>query len=254
MRAAALALVLLAGFSFAAERNAPAQTTPAHTTPGATTHAVVVEAPSTLPALARTRLSRSLEAAARHDSHVWRDTPPLNDDGTVNGYVEISRGDRRKWEFDMGANRRTIDRTIAVDVGGYPVNYGFIPQTVSYDGDPFDVLVLGPAIEGGRLVRGVIVGVMHMEDEKGLDSKVVISPTGRDGQPGYPLTAAERQRIGDYFDRYKAHEAGKFSKVPGWGGVPEALSYIATTHAFFTTCRGHEEEASCTLATAPSTR
>ena len=40
--------------------------------------------------------------AARHATHVWRDTPPMNADGTVNGYVEIARGDRRKWEFDMG--------------------------------------------------------------------------------------------------------------------------------------------------------
>ena len=232
-RAAALAVVLLTVPAAAAERDA--------------------RAPATLPAQASTQLSRSLEGAERHPSHVWRDTPPLNDDGTVNGYVEISRGDRRKWEFNMGANRRAIDRTIPAEVGGYPVNYGFVPQTVSYDGDPFDVLVLGPAIEGGRLVRGVIVGLMHMEDEKGLDSKVVISPAGKDGQPLYPLTAAERQRIGGYFDRYKAHESGKFSKVPGWGGVSEGLSYITTTHAFFTTCRGHEEY-SCTLATAPSTR
>jgi inorganic pyrophosphatase len=153
----------------------------------------------------------------------------------------------------MGANRLALDRTIPADVGGYPVNYGFVPQTVSYDGDPFDVLVLGPAIEGGRLVRGVIVGLMHMQDEKGLDSKVVISPAGKDGQPRYPLTAADRRRIGGYFDRYKARETGKFSNVPGWGGVSEGLSYVATTHAFFTTCRGHEEY-SCTLATAPSTR
>ena len=140
--------------------------------------------PTTLPVQATTELDRSLEAASRHRLHVWRDTPPRNADGTVNGYVEIPRGDRRKWEFDMGANRRALDRTIPAEVGGYPVNYGFVPQTVSYDGDPFDVLVLGPAIEGGRLVRGVIVGVMRMEDEKGLDSKVVISPAGPDGPAG----------------------------------------------------------------------
>ena len=231
--AAALAVVIMAGAALGAGRD--------------------TRAPATLPAQASTQLSRSLEGAARHRSHVWRDTPPLNDDGTVNGYVEISRGDRRKWEFDMGANRRAIDRTIPAEIGGYPVNYGFVPQTVSYDGDPFDVLVLGPAIEGGSLVRGVIVGLMHMEDEKGLDSKVVIAPAGKDGQPRYSLTAAERHRIGGYFDRYKAHETGKFSNVPGWGGAAEGLSYVTTTHAFFTTCRGHEEY-SCTLAGQPATR
>jgi hypothetical protein len=56
--------------------------------------------------------STSLEAAAGHARHIWRDTPPLNDDGTVNAYIEISRGDRRKWKFDMRANARAIDRVI----------------------------------------------------------------------------------------------------------------------------------------------
>ena len=49
----------------------------------------------------------------------------------------------------MRANARAIDRMMPVDVGGYPVNYGFVPQTISYDGDPFDVLVLGPPLAGG---------------------------------------------------------------------------------------------------------
>ena len=205
-----------------------------------------LRAPATLPVLGTTQLARSLEAAARHASHVWRDTPPVNADGTVNGYVEIARGDRRKWEFDMAANRRAVDRTMPEDVGGYPVNYGFVPQTVSYDGDPFDVLVLGPPIEGGTVVRGVIVGVMRMEDEKGLDSKVVIARLGPDGRPLHPLTAPEQQRIGDYFKRYKQHETGKFSKVPGWGTVAEGRSYVSTTHAFFQKCRAHATR-SCTI-------
>ena len=139
-----------------------------------------------LPASGTTQLSTSLEAATGHPRHIWRDTPPVNDDGTVNAYIEISRGDRRKWEFDMRANARAIDRVIPEDIGGYPVNYGFVPQTVSYDGDPFDALVLGPSLPGGDVVRGVIVGLMYMEDEKGIDSKVVLSPVGQDGTPALP--------------------------------------------------------------------
>ena len=99
------------------------------------------------------------------------------------------------------------------------MNYGFVPQTVSYDGDPFDILVLGPPIAGGSLVRGVIVGLMLMEDEKGLDSKVVVSVAGPDGKPRYPLTRSDQRRIGDYFNRYKRDEPGVFSRVPGWGSV-----------------------------------
>ena len=193
--------------------------------------------PAVLPAVATTALAASLKAAAMHPSHVWRDTAPINGDGTVNGYVEIARGDRRKWEFDMRANVRAIDRMIPVDVGGYPVNYGFVPQTVSYDGDPFDVLVLGPPLPDGRLVKGVIVGVMYMEDEKGLDSKVVISQTDAKGRPRHALTAAVQRDIGDYFKRYKLHEPGAFSRVPGWGSAAEGLAYVRTTHTFFRECR-----------------
>jgi inorganic pyrophosphatase len=192
-------------------------------------------APGELPASASTRLAQSLDAAAGHARHLWRDTPALNDDGSVSAYVEISRGDRRKWEFDMRANAPAIDRMIPADVGGYPVNYGFVPQTVSYDGDPFDALVLGPPLRG--LVRGVIVGLMFMEDEKGLDSKVVLSASDGAGRPTHRLTAADRQRIGDYFKRYKQHEPGAFSKVPGWGSIEDGLAHVKITNAFFRQCR-----------------
>jgi inorganic pyrophosphatase len=200
-----------------------------------------------LPATAAAQLTRSLAASKPHARHVWRDTRPLNEDGTVNGYIEIARGDRRKWEFDMGANQRAIDRVIPEEVGGYPVNYGFVPQTVSYDGDPFDILVLGPPIEGGRLVRGQIVGLMLMDDEKGPDAKVVVSTLDAGGRPQHALTDADRREISDYFRRYKLHEAEKFSRVPGWGSIADGLAWIRTTHRFFEECRG-DSAAPCRLA------
>jgi len=78
---------------------------------GADRHELV---PTTLPVLATTGLDRSLEAASRHASHAWRDTPPLNADGTVNGYVEIPRGDRHKWEFDIPTGRALLDERLRV--------------------------------------------------------------------------------------------------------------------------------------------
>jgi inorganic pyrophosphatase len=189
-----------------------------------------------LPAAAAAQLRKSLAASTTHAEHVWRDTAPRNEDGTVNAYVEISRGDRRKWEFDMAANRRAIDRMIPEQIGGYPVNYGFVPQTVSYDGDPFDVLVLGPPIEGGRMVRGAVVGLMLMEDEKGYDAKVVVSPVVN-GRPTYALAASDRDRISEYFRHYKEFEPANFSKVPGWGSVDDGFALIHVTHAFFAECR-----------------
>jgi inorganic pyrophosphatase len=192
--------------------------------------------PRTLPAEATKRLAESLAAARAHASHVWRDTPPVNADGTVNGYIEIPRGERRKFEFAMKANTRAVDRVMPEDPGGYPVNYGFVPRTISYDGDPFDILVLGPPLPGGELVRGVIVGVMLMEDEKGLDSKVVVSQVDAAGKPRYQLTPADQETIGGYFARYKQHEPGKFSRVTGWGSPAEGLAHVQTTHAFFREC------------------
>lgn len=194
------------------------------------------QVPKELPAAASSQLARSLTAAASHTQHLWRDSPPMNSDGTVNGYIEIPRGDRRKYEFDMSRNTRAIDRVMSEEVGGYPVNYGFVPQTVSYDGDPFDVLVLGPPLPGGKIVRGVIVGLMYMEDEKGLDSKVVLSPMTRDGRARYQLTPQIREEIADYFRRYKRGEPGKSSTVPGWGTVAEGRDLVTTTHAFFREC------------------
>jgi inorganic pyrophosphatase len=193
-------------------------------------------APDVLPPAARAKLVASLEAA-RHPSNYWRDTAPINADGSVNGYVEIALGDRRKWEFDIAANRRALDRVMPADVGGYPINYGFVPQTVSYDGDPFDILVLGPSIPGGAQVHGAVMGVMFMEDEKGLDSKVVVSPTAADGRPLHALTTDVQRQVGDYFRRYKLHEPGAFSRVPGWGTASEGVRLVRTTHAFFRECR-----------------
>jgi inorganic pyrophosphatase len=193
--------------------------------------------PNVLPASAATQLSASLQAATAHPRHIWRDTPPLGDGGTVTAYVEIARGDQRKWEFDMRANARAIDRMIPDDIGGYPVNYGFVPQTVSYDGDPFDALVLGPALPGGEVVHGVIVGLMYMEDEKGPDAKVVLSPVGEGGVPLYQLSVANREDIAEYFRIYKRGEPGKFSRVPGWGSIAEGRAHVMITHAFFRQCR-----------------
>jgi inorganic pyrophosphatase len=202
--------------------------------------------PLTLPAAATRQLATSLEASAGAAFHVWRDIGSLNSDGSVNAYIEIARGDHRKWEFDMRLNARAVDRIMPKQVGGYPVNYGFVPQTVSYDGDPFDAVVLGPPIEGGTLVRGAIVGLLHMTDEKGLDSKVVLALVGADGRPEHRLTDTDRRHMAHYFSRYKRHEAGKFSTVGGWDTPAQGLAFVRVTHAFFRAC-ARRAETICTL-------
>jgi inorganic pyrophosphatase len=190
--------------------------------------------PDRLPAAAAAKLRESLKAASAHKQHRWRDSAPFDGDLVV-GIVEIPRGERRKFEFDMAKNAPAVDRVLPEKIGGYPVNYGIVPQTVSYDGDPFDVLVLGPPIASGQLVKGTVVGLMKFEDETGLDSKVVISPVNAGGKPIHPLTDAEKKRIADYFNRYKRDDDDPktFATVPGWGTAAEGLAFVRVTHAFF---------------------
>ena len=65
----------------------------------------------------------------------------------------------------------------------------------------------------------------------------MLSPVGTDGQPLHELSASERERIGAFFAKYKEHEVGAYSKVPGWGTAAEATSLVERTHAFFLVCR-----------------
>ncbi len=76
---------------------------------------------------------------------------------------------------------------------------------------------------------------------------VVLSTTGRDGRPLHDLTVREQQRIADYFRRYKEHEPGAYSKVPGWGSVAEADALVTRTHQFFLKCRERGSQP-CTVA------
>jgi inorganic pyrophosphatase len=180
-----------------------------------------------LPEAARGKLAASIKAASAHASHVWRDVPAVNADGTVNVYVEIPRGSSEKWEFDMGQNRRVLDRIVPGALGGYPTGYGFVPGTIGVDGDPFDGLVIGPA-PGGEVVRGHVLGFMHMTDEKGSDGKVVITTEPDPNVRRTLFTEGEKVRIATFFNRYKAEDADAdtFACVPGWGDEAEALQHV----------------------------
>lgn len=178
------------------------------------------------------RVAGYKEAARKYPQHPWRDIAPLNADGTANGYIEISRGESTKWEFRIPLNTREVDRMIPPELGGYPVNYGFLPQTVSYDGDPADVLVLGPPIEGGQVVKGRILALMKMIDSGDVDSKVVITRLDTDGRPMHPLTEDDKRRMTQFFDTYKKHE-GKVTKVTGWADRHAARQFLEHTHGFF---------------------
>jgi inorganic pyrophosphatase len=144
--------------------------------------------------------------------------------------VEIPRGSRNKYEMDHVTGRIRLDRMLFTSTQ-YPLDYGFIPDTLAEDGDPLDVLVmLEEPTFPGCLVLARPVGVFWMTDEHGSDAKILVVPA-RDPRydgvqdladvPGH-LSA----EIGHFFDIYKELEPGKGTDVRGWQGRDAAEQVI----------------------------
>ena len=111
----------------------------------------------------------------------------------------------------------------------YPANYGFVPQTLSDDGDPVDVLVVTPfVLQPGVVVRCRALGMIKMEDEAGIDAKLVavpvekICPMYKDIQKLEDLPQLLRDQMVHFFEHYKDLEKGKWVKITGWGDMEDA--------------------------------
>ncbi|MEW5944145.1 MAG: inorganic diphosphatase [Pseudomonadota bacterium] len=150
-----------------------------------------------------------------------------------NVIIEIPmHGDPIKYEVDKETGAMFVDRFMSTAMH-YPCNYGYIPHTLSDDGDPVDVLVVTPVpLITGVVVRCRPVGMLKMEDESGLDAKLLAVPVDKlcalyrgISAPGdFPeLTLAQ---ISHFFEHYKDLEAGKWVKVQGWVGAEEAKDEI----------------------------
>jgi len=115
----------------------------------------------------------------------------------------------------------------------YPCNYGYVPHTLSRDGDPVDVLVLSPApLISGSVIRCRPVGVLKMADESGDDAKVLALPVDKLCK-SYRRVNSYRDlpqdlldQIAHFFEHYKDLDEGKWVRVDGWGGVDEAKQEI----------------------------
>lgn len=150
----------------------------------------------------------------------------------VNVLIEVPLNSKVKYEFDKEAEVITVDRFLYFD-RGYPANYGFIPNTLSGDGDPVDVLVLSPeALNPGVVIVAKPIGMLETEDESGQDVKVVAVPTEK-ANPEFgkyndvsELPEEIREKIKYFFENYKKNEPGKWVKVKDWKGREEALAEI----------------------------
>ncbi len=150
----------------------------------------------------------------------------------INVIIEIPQGSSVKYEVDKEAEAIVVDRFLFTAMH-YPLNYGFIPNTLSDDGDPTDVLVLAPQpVVPGAILRARPVGVLTMEDEKGVDMKVIAVPHGKVAagyehiQDVQDLPRALLDQIRHFFEHYKDLEAGKWVKLKDWSGAEAARKII----------------------------
>tara|TARA_B100001287_G_C22676784_1_gene528138 strand:- start:1152 stop:1673 length:522 start_codon:yes stop_codon:yes gene_type:complete len=153
---------------------------------------------------------------------------------TIPVFIEVAQFSRMKYEWNCKYNTLVLDRVLHSAVF-YPHNYGFIPETLCDDGDHLDVLVLsdGPMVPGSSVIVRPIC-YMVMEDEKGMDEKVLAVI---DNDPRYKnindindLNKHTLEEISHFFETYKALEKEKWVKVGSWLDVKATHELINKTH------------------------
>jgi inorganic pyrophosphatase len=151
----------------------------------------------------------------------------------VNVIIEVPvGGEPIKYEMDKAAGTLFVDRFLYTPMR-YPGNYGFVPHTLSEDGDPIDVLVANTRpIIPGAVINVRPVGVLKMEDESGGDEKIIAVPSTKltkryeKVKSVTDLPAITLEQIQHFFEHYKDLEPGKWVKVLGWGDAAEAHKLI----------------------------
>jgi inorganic pyrophosphatase len=151
----------------------------------------------------------------------------------LNAIIEISQGGEPvKYEIDKDSGALYVDRFLHTAMF-YPGNYGFIPHTLSGDGDPADVLVVAPtAVPPGAIIRCRPIGCLMMEDEAGADEKILAVPVdklhpfyaGVDSWRSLPSILTEQ--IAHFFKHYKDLEKGKSVDITRWADVEETAQII----------------------------
>jgi len=151
----------------------------------------------------------------------------------INVVVEVAiGGEPIKYEMDKDAGTLVVDRFLYTPMR-YPGNYGFVPHTLSDDGDPIDVLVANTRpILPGAVINVRPVGVLKMTDEGGGDEKIIAVPSPKltkryvNVHNYTDLPDITTEQIQHFFAHYKDLEPGKWVKIAGWGDASEARAFI----------------------------
>ena len=148
----------------------------------------------------------------------------------INVIIEIpSHSDPVKYEVDKETGALFVDRFMNTAMF-YPCNYGYVPHTLSDDGDPVDVLVMSPyALISGSVVQCRPVGMLKMTDESGEDAKVIAVPHDKmydDVKNIEDVSPSLLDQLAHFFEHYKDLEKEKWVKIEGWVGLEEAKAEI----------------------------
>ena len=154
----------------------------------------------------------------------------------VNVIIEVPVGGQPiKYEMNKEAGTLFVDRFLYTPMT-YPGNYGFVPHTLSGDGDPADVLVIMPMpLIPGSVIRCRAVGMLNMEDEAGDDQKIIAVPVSKvfpayDGMRSVDdLPDLTKDRIAHFFQHYKDLEPGKWVRLRGWADADAARAEIVSS-------------------------
>ncbi len=150
----------------------------------------------------------------------------------VNVFIEIPQGSSVKYELDKESGVIMVDR-FNFTAMFYPFNYGFIPGTSAEDGDPTDVLVISSyPVQPGAVIPSRPIGMLEMEDEAGIDTKIIAVPTLK-VDPFFSkinnindLDEMTKQKIQHFFNHYKELEPNKWVKIKNFLGKEEAYKDI----------------------------
>ncbi len=150
----------------------------------------------------------------------------------VNVFIEIPKDSGVKYELDKDSGAIFVDRFLHTAMR-FPFNYGFVPQTLAEDKDPLDVVLLTEhSVAPGVVVPSRVIGYLEMEDEAGIDTKIIAVPTKKiDPLFGAyedieQVPDAIKNKIKHFFENYKTLEPGKWVKIKNWKNKAEALKMV----------------------------
>jgi inorganic pyrophosphatase len=165
--------------------------------------------------------------------NLWKDIPVGDKPPKfLNMVIEVTSNARDKYEYSSKWETFVLDRIIPSSVI-FPVEYGFVPQTWYEDNDPLDIMAMSfEPLEVGAVARVRVIGALIIEDEKGIDPKILAVLVNDARFEGYKdisdVHKHELKEIEEFFETYKRLEPHKWTKIKGWKNAAEAMEIVET--------------------------